>query len=214
MTLLDLLKRYPACQLEFGDFLGTLTPLSPRQYSISSSPRWREDAATLTVGVLKGQALAGGGIYEGVASTYLARAPRRRPGGARGAALHRRFPPAGVASHPSVMVSAGTGTAPFRGFLQDRAIRAQGESQHPAPALLFFGCRDAKADYRYRDELAAWSERGLIDTRPAVSRGGVLAQYVQDRLGADRADVVELVEADAVSFASAATASGWPPILY
>lgn len=67
------------------------------------------------------------------------------------------------------MVCAGTGLAPFRGFLQDRALRAQEEGTAPAPALLFFGCGGPDVDYLYREELAAWSEAGIVDVRPAFS---------------------------------------------
>lgn len=53
VTVLDLLERYPAVQLPFGSFLQLLSPLTPRQYSISSTPRWREDHVTVTVAVLR-----------------------------------------------------------------------------------------------------------------------------------------------------------------
>ena len=39
VSVLDLLERYPACQLAFASFVALLGPLTPRQYSISSSPK-------------------------------------------------------------------------------------------------------------------------------------------------------------------------------
>jgi len=77
VTVLDLLERYPSCHLAFASYLQLLAPLSPRRYSISSSPRWSKDHATLTFSVLRAPARSGRGIYEGAASTYLASA---RPG--------------------------------------------------------------------------------------------------------------------------------------
>ena len=77
ITVLDLLSRYPSCQLTFASYLQMLAPLTPRQYSISSSPRWSADHATLTLAVLSAPAYSGDGVYEGAASTYLAHA---RPG--------------------------------------------------------------------------------------------------------------------------------------
>ena len=196
VTVLDLLDRFPACQLAFASYLSMLGPLTPRQYSISSSPRWSPDHATLTVAVVSGPALSGQGVYEGTASTYLAHA---RPG-TRVAVTVR---PSNVAFHPPtlstpvVMVCAGSGIAPFRGFLQDRALQAHAEGVTPAPALLFFGSTAPGVDELYRDELAAWAAEGLVDVRPAFSRQG---RYVQDRLWDDRADVVDLVRRGATFF--------------
>jgi cytochrome P450/NADPH-cytochrome P450 reductase len=201
VTVLDLLERYPACHPAFATFLQMLTPLTPRQYSISSSPRWSADHATLTVAVLTGPALSGDGIYEGAASTYLAHV---RPGTKIAVTVR----PSNVAFHPPasldtplVMVCAGTGIAPFHGFLQDRALAAQEQGVTPAPALLFFGCDHPDVDYLYRDELAAWSEQGIVSVRPAFSAAPVEgATFVQDRLWADRTDVIDLVIHGAVFF--------------
>ncbi|MFC4943703.1 bifunctional cytochrome P450/NADPH--P450 reductase [Pseudonocardia sp. GCM10023141] len=193
VTVLDLLERYPACQLPFAAFLQLLTPLTPRQYSISSSPRWRDDHVTLTVAVLNAPALSGSGTYEGTASTYLAGA---RPGTKVAVTVrpsNLAFHPPAELTTPIVMICAGTGLAPFHGFLQDRALQAAELGERPAPALLFFGCDHPEVDYLYRDELAAWQRDGVVDVRPAFSAApsdGVT--FVQDRLWADRAEVAEL----------------------
>jgi cytochrome P450/NADPH-cytochrome P450 reductase len=109
-------------------------------------------------------------------------------------------PPRSLAT-PIVMVCAGTGLAPFRGFLQDRAMAAQEQGATPARALLFFGCDSPDVDYLYRDELTQWSEQGIVSVHPAYSAAptdGVA--FVQDRLWADRAEVIELVGQGAVFF--------------
>ncbi|MFC7622751.1 bifunctional cytochrome P450/NADPH--P450 reductase [Microlunatus sp. GCM10028923] len=201
LSLLDVVAEHPATQLPFASFLQLLAPLTPRQYSISSSPRWSADHVTLTVAVLEAPARSGQGTYLGAGSTYLAQA---RPG--------TRVPvvvrPSNVAFHPPeslavpvIMACAGSGIAPFRGFLQDRALAAEERGVTPAPALLFFGCDDPDTDYLYRDELAALAEQGVVDVRPAFSeqpRDGVT--FVQDRLWADRADVIDLVKQGATFF--------------
>ena len=193
--MLDLLQRYPSCQLTFASYLQMLAPLTPRQYSISSSPRWSSDHATLTLAVLSAPALSGDGIYEGAASTYLAHA---RPGSKVAVTVR----PSNVAFHPPaslqtpiVLACAGSGLAPFRGFLQDRALAAQEAGERPAPALLFFGCDAPDVDYLYSDELAAWAEQGVVDVRPAFSAAPVDGvRYVQDRIWADREDVRRLIK--------------------
>jgi cytochrome P450/NADPH-cytochrome P450 reductase len=201
VSLLDLLETYPSCQLSFGSFLQLLTQLTPRRYSISSSPLWSPDHATLTFAVIQAPAWSGRGIFEGVSSTYLAQA---RPGSQVAVTVrppNTAFHPPQSLEVPLVMICAGTGLAPFRGFIQDRALRAQAEGIRPAPALLFFGCRAPDTDFLYRDELEAWAGEASLELRPAFSaaaRDGV--RYVQDRLWADRADVVDLVRQGATVY--------------
>ena len=201
VTLLDLLERFPACQLAFASFLQLLPPMTPRQYSISSSPRWSPDHVTVTVAVVRSPALSGSGTYEGTASTYLAGA---RPGTKVAVSVRPSnvaFHPPRSLSTPMVMVAAGSGIAPFRGFLQERALRAEEEGATPAPALLFFGCHAPDVDLLYRDELETWIAQGVVDLRPAFSAAeGTERQHVQDRLWADRADVSDLVNRGAVFY--------------
>ncbi|CAH0326193.1 Bifunctional cytochrome P450/NADPH--P450 reductase [Microbacterium sp. Bi128] len=156
---------------------------------------------TLTFAVIQAPAWSGRGVFEGASSTYLAQA---RPGSRvavtvrpSNAAFH---PPPSLAV-PLIMVCAGTGLAPFRGFVQDRALRAEAEETTPAPALLFFGCRAPDTDFLYRSELASWADQANLDLRPVFSTApedGL--KYVQDRLWADRADVVELVRQGATVY--------------
>ncbi|SFT79331.1 bifunctional cytochrome P450/NADPH--P450 reductase [Arthrobacter sp. ov118] len=201
VSLLDLLETYPSCQLSFTSFLQLLTQLTPRRYSISSSPLWSPDHATLTFAVIQAPAWSGRGIFEGASSTFLAQA---RPGSRVAVTVrpsNTAFHPPASLEVPLIMVCAGTGLAPFRGFVQDRALRAQAEGLTPAPALLFFGCRAPDTDFLYRTELDAWAGEANLDLRPVFSTApedGL--KYVQDRLWADRGDVVELVKQGATVY--------------
>jgi cytochrome P450/NADPH-cytochrome P450 reductase len=81
-----------------------------------------------------------------------------------------------------VMVGAGTGLAPFRGFLQDRAARRE-RGEDVAPALLFFGCRTPRSDLLYADELRELQRQGLVRVENAFSReDGRPCRYVQDAM--------------------------------
>jgi cytochrome P450/NADPH-cytochrome P450 reductase len=200
ISVLDLLERYPTLEVPLASFLQMLTPLVPRQYSISSSPRWSDDHVTLTVAVLSAPARSGNGTYEGVASTYLAHA---RPGTKVAITVRLSssgFHPPDSLAVPMVMVCAGTGVAPFRGFLQERALRAQEEGAVSAPSLLFFGCDHPDVDYIYREEFAQWEELGLVSVRPAFSDMNGDSQFVQERLWADRADVVDRIRSGGVFY--------------
>ena len=86
------------------------------------------------------------------------------------------------------MVGPGTGIAPFRAFMQQRAIdrdagKALGE------AMLFYGCRHPDHDYMYREELDASASDGLVDLFTAFSREEGKRTYVQDLI-AEQADKV------------------------
>ena len=86
-------------------------------------------------------------------------------------------------SVPIVMFASGTGLAPMRGFIQERA--AQKESGRAVGrALLFYGCRAPGLDFLYGEaELKAWQDAGVVEVRPAFSRDPAHSEgckYVQE----------------------------------
>ena len=197
MSVLELLERFGACELTFADFLTMLPPLRARQYSISSSPLWKADHCTLTFSVLDAPAASGQGRYVGVASSFLAHAEpgTRIPVAVRppNAAFH---PPASPET-PIIMACAGTGLAPFHGFLQERALQ-KAHGQKVGPALLFFGCDAPDVDFLYQDELKSWEDAGVVRVHPAFShQPEAEAKYVQDRLWQDRHEVESLFRQNA-----------------
>ncbi|KAF1974985.1 NADPH-cytochrome P450 reductase-like protein [Bimuria novae-zelandiae CBS 107.79] len=203
ISVLDLLERFPSVRLPFAPFLKMLPPMRVRQYSISSSPLWNPNNVTLTYAVVDRPAFSGQGRFVGVASSYLSSL-------AVGDKLHVAVRGSHQAFHlpkdgqnvPVVMIAAGTGFAPFRGFIQERAAQiAAGRTL--APALLFYGCRDPKTDLLYADLLARWEKLGAVSLRYAFSRASEQSEdckYVQDRLYHDREEVIKLWDADARLF--------------
>lgn len=192
VSVLELLERFPSCELPFGDFLEMLPPMRARQYSIASSPLHDPKRCALTVAVVDAPALSGHGRYRGLASSLLAASIP----GTRVAVSVRRsgahFHPPSDPATPMIMVCAGTGLAPFRGFLQERAAQFAG-GQKVAPSLLFFGCDHPDVDHLYRDLLAGWEASGIVSVRPTyfkAPQNGLT--FVQHRLWQDRADVSAL----------------------
>ena len=120
-SLLDLLEAFPACALPFAEFLDMLPPLRPRYYSISSSPLASPDACSITVGVLRGPARSGAGTFTGIGSGYLAGLPENGTVFTFVRSPSIAFHPPENPHTPMIMIGAGTGLAPFRGFLQERA---------------------------------------------------------------------------------------------
>ncbi|MGW4290464.1 bifunctional cytochrome P450/NADPH--P450 reductase [Streptomyces sp. NPDC004673] len=196
-TLLELIEDYPALReaLDWPRLLDLLTPLRPRHYSISSSPAADPRHADLMVSVLDAPARSGNGRYRGTGSGHLA-------GVKPGDTVYARVQPCREAfrtdtSTPVVLIAAGTGLAPFRGVVMDRAAaRAQG-AELP-PALLYFGCDAPDADYLHAAELGAAESAGAVSLRPAFSAAPVDgAQFVQHRIAAEADEVWELLGAGA-----------------
>lgn len=203
ITVLDLLTRFPSADVPFPTFLALLPPLRPRYYSISSSPIAEADRCSLTYSVIDAPSWSGvsGGRFQGVAGTYLR---SLQPGDQAQVAVrstnpHFR-PPPDPETTPVVMVCAGSGLAPFRAFVQERAVLMREGGRTLAPALLFVGCRDPTTDRLYAEELDAWRALGAVDVRYAFSRAPDASEgcaYVQDRLLRDGADVAAMWDAGA-----------------
>ncbi len=193
VSLLDLMERYQSCMLSFGDFLKELPAMRVRPYSISSSPLRSPRICTLTVAVVQAPALSGQGDYAGVASNFLA---RLSPGDTVPVMVKASKESFGLPVNPEapiIMVGAGTGLAPFRGFIEERAM-LQGQGRALTPGLLFFGCDHPEVDYLYREELKSYEEAGHLRVRPAFSaRVEEGIAFVQHRLWHDRREVIDLL---------------------
>ena len=198
-SVFDLLEEHPACELPFHAYLEMLSLLAPRYYSISSSPSVDPSRCSVTVGVVEAPASSGRGIYKGTCSNYLA---GRRAGEAIHATVREtkagfRLPDdPGV---PIIMVGPGTGLAPFRGFLQERAALKQ-KGAALGPAMLFFGCRHPDQDYLYAEELKACAASGITELHTAFSRAEGPKTYVQNLVAAQKERVWSLIEKGAIIY--------------
>lgn len=175
-----------------------------RQYSISSSPLAEIGYCTLTWSVIDEESFQGDGKrFLGVASNYLSNLHEGDHIHVNVKQSHQSFHlPLDIAVTPLIMVCAGTGIAPFRGFVQERALQIEA-GQKLAPALLFFGCQKPGHDDLHADELSAWASKGAVDVRYAYSRDPESsngAKYVQDRFWADREDVLHYFRSGAKVF--------------
>jgi cytochrome P450 / NADPH-cytochrome P450 reductase len=198
-SVFNLLEEYPACELPFHSYLEMLSLLAPRYYSISSSPAGDASRCSVTVGVVEGPASSGRGTYRGVCSNYLA---GRRAGETIHATVREtkagfRLPD--ETTVPIIMIGPGTGLAPFRGFLQERAARkAKGATL--GSAMLFFGCRHPEQDFLYADELKAFAADGVTELYTAFSRAGGEKTYVQHLVATEKDKIWRLIEQGAIVF--------------
>ena len=151
--------------------------------------------------MLRAPARAGDGTFTGVCSGYLAHLPENGTVFAFVREPTIAFRPPDNPHVPMIMVGAGTGMAPFRGFLQERAaLRDQGVPV--APSLLFFGCRNRETDLLYADELRELRAAG---PRPGgervLARAATAAAATSRHAMLDRADEVwDLLQKEAAVF--------------
>jgi sulfite reductase (NADPH) flavoprotein alpha-component len=183
LDVLGALHKFAGLRLSPEAFVEALYPLQPRLYSISSSPKHEAGKLTLTVDCVRYR--LGQRQRFGVASTFLA--DRIQPGEslkvyvqkAHGFALPKDL------SKPVIMVGPGTGIAPFRAFLQERAA-----TQASGRNWLFFGHQRMASDFFYADELNAMKDGGLLERLSlAWSRDGGEKFYVQDRMRQNGAEL-------------------------
>jgi cytochrome P450/NADPH-cytochrome P450 reductase len=198
-SVLELLDDFESCDLPFNVYLELLPPMRPRYYSISSSPAVT-NSCHLTVGVLHGPARSGDGYFNGVASNHLGTSME----GSTQFTFVRKptipFRPPANPHVPMIMVGAGTGMAPFRGFLQERAALAE-KGAPVGKSILFYGCRNAKSDMLYADELKAFEESGITELQVAFSREpGQPRTFVQHLIERERDQVWDLIETGAVIY--------------
>lgn len=206
-SLFNILTQHPSVKLPFGEFLGLLPPLHVRQYSISSSPLQNPNTCTITYGVIDTKALSDPEQrFEGVTGNYL---QSLRPGDSiqlniRPTAKKTFRLPVDAEETPLLMFAAGTGLAPFRGFLQERAIQMESNpGRQLARAVLFLGCRSQTSDRLYAEDLDAWVEKGVVDVKYAFSREKEASEgctHVPERMIHNAEDIVDLWRSNARAY--------------
>jgi len=174
--IIDLLESYPAKNLTAQQLVDILRKLPPRLYSIASSPKAHPGEVHLTVAAVRYD--THGKSRKGVASCYLADAAHK--GSPVSVYVHHnknfRLPENG--DTPVIMVGPGTGIAPFRAFIEDRA-----ESGAKGGSWLFFGDQKYNEDFLYQLEWQDHLKNGdLSRLDVAFSRDQPEKVYVQHKM--------------------------------
>lgn len=183
LDVLAALEKFPKLRPDPEAFVEALDPLQPRLYSISSSHNAQPGRVSLTVDHVR--YLIGERTRRGVASSWLAE--RLEPGSHIMAYIQKahNFGLPADPGTPIIMVGPGTGVAPFRAFLHDRAA-----ADAKGGAWLFFGHQRRAADFFYEDEMEAFLNNGVLTKLSlAWSRDGDTKTYVQDKMREDGAEL-------------------------
>ncbi|HTZ20970.1 MAG TPA: sulfite reductase subunit alpha [Opitutaceae bacterium] len=172
----DLLAEFPSARLSPQEFVDHLRRLTPRLYSIASSPRVFPDEIHLTVAVIRYQTNNRDRV--GVCSSFKADRVRVGETPTHVFVSESHFGPPEDGAEDCIMVGPGVGIAPFRAFVQDRvASGATGRN------WVFFGDQHRACDFLYEDEWRDYLARGQVHRLDlAWSRDQAHKIYVQDRM--------------------------------
>ncbi|EHY53060.1 hypothetical protein HRR83_006098 [Exophiala dermatitidis] len=193
----------PWSGVPFSALVEGIHKLQPRYYSISSSSLVQPNKISITAVVESVRIPGAGHVVKGVTTNYLLALKQKQNGdpdpephglsyaitGPRNKydgihvpvhVRHSNFKLPSNPSKPIIMVGPGTGVAPFRGFVQERAEQAK-QGEDVGTTVLFYGCRRPSEDWLYKDE---WEEykKALGDKLiifNAFSREGPQKVYVQ-----------------------------------
>jgi sulfite reductase (NADPH) flavoprotein alpha-component len=184
----DLFEEFPSARPSAQEVVELQRKLMPRLYSISSAPSRYPDEIHLTVAVVRYE--TNGRPREGVCSSYLADRARMEQPDLPIFVAESHFGLPADDNVPVIMVGPGTGVAPFRSFVMDRATRGA-----KGPNWLFFGDQRKEHDFLYADEWAAYLASGALtrlDT--AFSRDQAAKVYVQDRMRENAAELWQWIQ--------------------
>jgi len=193
MEIIDFISEHPSARFTPQEFVGLLTKLQPRLYSVASSLNAYPDQVHFIVDVVRYE--SNGRLRKGVASSFLAERADHVPVPVfPSVAKHFHLPER--PDTPIIMVGPGTGVAPFRAYLQERkATGAKGKN------WLFFGSQHESCDFAYGDEFNAFMKEGILTRlHCAWSRDQPEKIYVQHRMKENAAEIWNWIDAEGAHF--------------
>lgn len=179
VTYADILQEFPSAHPSFHNLVKIVNPMKRREYSIASCQKVTPNSVALMIVVVDWVDPRGRDRY-GQASYYLS---KLKPGATITASVKAsvmKLPP--KSTQPIIMAGLGTGLAPFRAFVQHRALeKAQGKEI--GSVLLYMGSRHQREEYCYGEEWEAYQAAGVITLLGrAFSRDQPEKIYIQDRM--------------------------------
>lgn len=215
-SYVDVLEHFKSVQVSLAALIQLVPFLAPRYYTISSSSLVNLQRVHITVSIISNKK-SDGRVFNGVCSTYLgdlnpldnqnfnAKKKRDSRPGEQGVKTPREWPSARIfirastfrlpkdAKTPVILIGPGTGIAPMRAFLHERA-QQQANGVDIGASILYFGCRRREEDFIYRDELEKFQAQGVLtQLHLAFSREESEKVYVQHLLAQNGEQVWDLV---------------------
>lgn len=170
------------------ELISFLRPLKPRLYSISSSQAEINDEIHITVGVVKKN--ISGHVYLGGASGYLSQSLKSDDRVKIFIETNNNFRLPNNKDTSIIMISSGTGIAPFRAFMQQRD-----NDGSTGKNWIFFGNPNFTEDFLYQIEWQEYIKKGLLTKMSlAWSRDQKDKIYIQDQMRENAKEIWSWIE--------------------
>ncbi len=186
--LLDMLQDFGPWKGTAQEFVSILRKMTARLYSIASSINAHPGEVHLTIGAVRYN--AHGRVRKGVCSVLVAE--RTQEGDTLPVFIqpNKHFHLPESVDKDIIMVGPGTGIAPFRSFIEERAVtKATGRT------WLFFGDQHAASDFLYEEEIEQYLQDGVITKLDlAWSRDTDKKVYVQNKILENSKEVFEWLD--------------------
>jgi sulfite reductase (NADPH) flavoprotein alpha-component len=198
ITFADILAEFPSAHPSFHDLIRIVSPLKRREYSIASSQHATPNSVSLLIVTVEWVDPKSRDRF-GLATRYLNNLKV-------GAPLTVSIKPSVMklplkSTSPIVMAGLGTGLAPFRAFVQERAYQRDVLKQEIGSVLLYLGSRHQREEYLYGEEWEAYQAAGVITLiGKAFSRDQPNKIYIQDRMRQTMEDIRQAYIRDKGSF--------------
>jgi len=179
VTYADVLLEFPSAHPSFHDIVRIVNPMKRREYSVASSQKVTPNSISLLIVTVNWVDPKGRDRF-GQATRYMDSLTIGAPVTVSIKPSVMKLPP--KTTQPIIMAGLGTGLAPFRAFVQERAW--QREQGHPiGDVFLYMGSRHQREEYLYGEEWEAYQDAGIITLLGrAFSRDQKQKIYIQDRM--------------------------------
>lgn len=186
--LLDMLRDFGPWKASAGEMVALLRKMTPRLYSIASSIAAHPEEVHLTIGAVR--YMTHGRERKGVCSVLVAE--RIHEGDTLPVFIqpNKHFHLPESSDKDIIMVGPGTGIAPFRSFIEERAV-----NKGTGRSWLFFGDQRSATDFLYQDELEKYQKDGVLTRiETAFSRDAAQKVYVQHKMLENGKELFEWLE--------------------
>ncbi|KAF2124068.1 hypothetical protein P153DRAFT_371367 [Dothidotthia symphoricarpi CBS 119687] len=186
ITYADILLEFPSAHPSFHDIVRIVNPMKRREYSIASSQNVTPTAVSLLIVTVNWVDPKGRDRF-GQATRYMDGLKIGETVTVSVKPSVMKLPPKTTA--PIIMAGLGTGLAPFRAFVQERAYQKQ-QGHEIGEVLLYMGSRHQREEYLFGEEWEAYQDAGIITLLGrAFSRDQPQKIYIQDRMRESLSDI-------------------------
>ncbi|CAN9128749.1 unnamed protein product [Alternaria alternata] len=186
VTYADILLEFPSAHPSFHDIVRIVSPMKRREYSIASAQHVTPNSVSLLIVTVNWVDPKGRDRF-GQATRYLNSLKIGSPVTVSVKPSVMKLPTKTTA--PIIMAGLGTGLAPFRAFVQERAYQKQ-QGHEIGEVLLYMGSRHQREEYLYGEEWEAYQDAGIITLiGRAFSRDQPQKIYIQDRMRESLTDI-------------------------